>query len=84
MVSQATLELLQQHGCGNGADLVLACHNAAGCEGTTVLATKPFGPVRVFQLEFALKDGIGSHACSLEVNIRVAKSKPHRSSLLTS
>jgi hypothetical protein len=32
--------------------------------------------VRVFRQEFALEDAIGSHACSLEVNIRVNNGIP--------
>jgi hypothetical protein len=46
----ATLEQLQAHGCSAGADLVLACHNATGCEGATVLATKPCGYAIFFSM----------------------------------
>jgi hypothetical protein len=34
------------------------------------------GTVRVFRQEFALEDGIGSHACSLEASMRVTNGIP--------
>jgi tetratricopeptide (TPR) repeat protein len=40
------------------------------------------GTVRVFRQEFTLEDAIGSHACSLEANIRVTNGIPLVSSLL--
>jgi hypothetical protein len=42
-------------------------------------AVDPFAPsrtVRVFRQKFTLEDAIGSHACSLEANIRVTNSIP--------
>jgi hypothetical protein len=38
--------------------------------------------VRVFREEFTLEDAIGSHACSLEANMRVTNAIPLKSSLL--
>jgi hypothetical protein len=38
--------------------------------------------VRVFELKFALEDAIGSHACSLEANMRVTNGIPLGSPLL--
>jgi hypothetical protein len=40
------------------------------------------GPVRVFRQKFTLEDTIGSHACSLEANMRVTNGIPLGSSLL--
>jgi aldehyde dehydrogenase (NAD+) len=39
------------------------------------------GPVRVFGQKFALEDAIGSHACSLEANMRVTNGIHLESSL---
>jgi hypothetical protein len=38
--------------------------------------------VRVFEHDFALEDAIGSHACSLEANMRVTNGIPLGSPLL--
>jgi hypothetical protein len=40
------------------------------------------GTVRVFRQKFTLEDAIGSHACSLEANMRVTNGIPLGSSLL--
>jgi hypothetical protein len=40
----------------------------------------PKGTVRVFRQKFTLDDAIGSHACSLEANIRVTNGIPLGSS----
>jgi hypothetical protein len=42
------------------------------------------GTVRVFGQNFALEDAIGSHACSLEANMRVTNGIPLGSPLLLS
>jgi hypothetical protein len=47
---------------------------------TTVLGH--LGTVCVFEQDFALEDAIGSHACSLEANMRVTKGIPLGSPLL--
>ena len=45
---------------------------------TPPLATSWLCTVRVFRQNFALEDAIGSHACSLEVNMRVTDGIPLR------
>jgi hypothetical protein len=40
------------------------------------------GTVRIFEQDFALEDAIGSHACSLEANMRVTNGIPLGSPLL--
>jgi hypothetical protein len=42
---------------------------------------KQTGTVRVFRQKFTLEDAIGSHACSLEANMRVTSGIPLGSSL---
>jgi hypothetical protein len=44
----------------NNLVAVEVCYSPTGCNGT----------VRVFRQKFTLEDAIGSHACSLEVNMR--------------
>jgi hypothetical protein len=58
----------QPHSCWNGSLKQRPC-----------AAT---GPVRVFRQNFTLEDAIGSHACSLEANMRVTNGIPFGSSLL--
>lgn len=45
-----TLEHLERLGMPNGADLVLACHNARGCEGAAVMATAAYGKCIFFSM----------------------------------
>jgi hypothetical protein len=73
----------QRWNAGKKAALVAAtAHVGDGpyyCEGSGGLFE---GMVRVFRQKFTLEDAIGSHACSLEANMRVTNGIPLGSSLL--
>ena len=47
-------------------------------------AVAEWGTVRVLRQKFTLEDAIGSHACSLEANMRVTNGIPLGSPLLSS
>jgi hypothetical protein len=71
-------------GGGNGnddddADMQAALKLSLGNHPT---ATHPSGTVRVFEQDFSLEDAIGSHACSLEANMRLSNGIPLGSPLL--
>ena len=65
------------------AELKLAYQMSSSGEGGRSIASTPeAGTVRVFRQKFTLEDAIGSHACSLEANMRVTNDIPLGCSLL--
>ena len=46
----ATISFLEEHGLPDGADLVLATHNEAGCETSAVMATRARGNCIFFSM----------------------------------
>jgi len=68
----STLDLLGAAGLGGGADVVLACTTAPGCETSAVLATRPRGVAVFFSMSTSFgRAALASDIAGKDVSVRV-------------